>query len=67
MAYELAKQSLVEVNDKVLNEGDGTKDRAWIDMKPKARNLVLVAYNELHNPDDENVADFLNSRQAVVS
>jgi len=63
LAYELAKQSLVEVNGSQVSLGDGTSDKAWGAMGPMVRNLVLTAYAELHAAPEEATKLFLRSRK----
>jgi hypothetical protein len=64
LAYELAKQSLTEINGNKISIADGSADKAWNEMSPKLRNLVIRAYAELHAPPDEEADDFLKSRKA---
>jgi len=67
LAYELAKQCLVEVNGQPVKLADGSADTAWGKMNPKVRNLVLSAYAELHSPPEGAAEDFLRSRQVRVA
>lgn len=66
LAYELTKQSLVEVNGDPVKEGDGSVDAAWSSMEPKVRTLVLAAFGELHTPEEEDLSNFLKSQQVIV-
>lgn len=66
LAYELAKQSLVEVNGAKVNIADGSADEAWAKMTPKTRNLVLGAYGDLHAPSDGAAEAFRASRRVKV-
>jgi hypothetical protein len=66
LAYELAKQSLVEVNSKPVSVVDGSSDTVWNRMSPQVRNLVLQAFAELHTPPEGAIEVFLKSRQARV-
>lgn len=66
LGYELAKQSLCEVNEQPVSLNDGTADRAWNHMPPKVRSLVVQAYAELHSPPEEATDAFLKSRQVRV-
>jgi hypothetical protein len=66
LAYELVKSSLVGVNGKQVSLADGTADAAWNRMDPKVRALALQAYASLHNAEEEDVADFINSRSVNV-
>lgn len=77
LAYELALESLREVGLKgppgadgkpsiarhPICTADGTSDRAWRQLHPKLRTLCVTAYNELHNPKEDDTAAFLESRE----
>lgn len=65
-AYELAKQSLVQVNGEAVRSSDATVDAAWERMNPKVRNLVLSAYQEIHTPGEDDAANFLKTRTVQV-
>jgi len=67
LAYELAKQSLVEVNEQPVGLADGSVDKAFNEMGAKLRNLVLTAYAKLHAPNEEDSADFLRGGTVRVS
>lgn len=64
LAYELAKQSLVEINGQQVTTADGSSDKAWTTMPPKVRNLVLQAYADLHAPPEGAIEGFLQTRQS---
>lgn len=66
LAFELVKQSLHEIDGKVLNKGDMEHESKWERMDPKLRNLLLAGYASLHSPEDDEVANFLKSRRAKV-
>jgi hypothetical protein len=66
LAYELAKQSLVEVNGEKVSLMDGSADAIWAKMNPKLRNLVLAAYSDIHTPTEEDAALFLKTRVTQV-
>jgi len=66
LAYELAKQSLVEVNGQPVSAADGSVDAAFNKMTPKLRQLVLGAYAELHAPPEEASQAFFKSRKVRV-
>jgi len=61
VAWELPKEALRAVNGTRCGTGDGTVDKIWVAMHPKARNFVMQAYNHLHNPQMAEVKDFLAS------
>lgn len=66
LAYELTKQALVEVDGTTVGEADGSADKAWDNMPPKIRSLVLLAYANLHTPEEEDVDSFLKSQVSSV-
>lgn len=66
-AYELAKQSLVEIDGKPVGVADGSVDTAFTSMGPKLRQLVTLAYTKLHAATDEETKDFLSSQAVRVS
>lgn len=63
MAYELAKAAMVEFNGKPLVDHDGSKDKAFSEMGPKGRRLLLEAYGDLTGVEDDDVTGFLASRR----
>jgi hypothetical protein len=66
LAYELAKESLREVDGKPIATMDGTADVAFEKVHPKVRTLICTAYGSLHNPGDNETKDFLMSRELRV-
>jgi len=66
LAYELAKQSLVEVNGDRVSSADGSVDTAWDQMPPKVRTLVMTAYGNLHAPEEADIDAFLKSQRVDV-
>lgn len=66
LAYELVKQSLVEINGAKASIADGTADTAMNKMSPKLRQLVLGAYGELHAPPEGAAEAFFKSRKVRV-
>jgi len=67
LAYELAKQALVEVNGEKVGLADGSVDAAFDRMPPAVRNLVLQAYAELHSPPEGASEGFKESRRVRVA
>lgn len=65
-AMQLLKMSLVEVDGKPVAVADGTADIAIGQFSPKVRSLALLAYSELHQPKEDEVAGFLKSAQVKV-
>ena len=63
LAYELAKQSVVEINGEKVSIGDGSCDIAWSKMLPATRNLVLGEYAKLHTPPEGAEEAFRKSRK----
>ena len=63
LAYELAKTCLVALDGKAIDVTDGSREIAWDSMHPKVRAFVVQAYTSLHQPKEEEVSDFLLSRQ----
>lgn len=66
LAYELAQQALIEVNQETVKEGDGSRDAVWTKMDPKIRLLVISAYGELHTPEQDDIDAFLKSQKVSV-
>ena len=66
LAYELAQQSLVEINGKTVKLEDGSVDSAFNGMNPQVRNLVLTAYAKLHAPAEDMTESFLSSQSVKV-
>jgi len=66
LAFELAKESLRVLDGRRVSTGDGTADQAWEKMHPRARNLIVRAFGEVHNPSMDDVVGFLASRQTTV-
>ena len=63
LAYELAKQALVQINGEPVSEADSTVDKVWDhDMSSAVRHLVITAYGKVNAPEKEDIADFLNSQ-----
>lgn len=63
LAYELAKESLRQFDGRAVSLADGTSDTAWNVMGPVLRTLVITAYQEIHNPREDDAATFLASRE----
>lgn len=66
LAYELARESLREINGKPVSLADGSLDPAWNRMSAKIRTLVMTGYSAIHQPGDESTSAFLGSRSSVV-
>lgn len=63
LAYELTIVSLAEINGRSVRGHDGSQDRAFFEMHPKIRALVMQAYSELSVPTETATASFLKSRR----
>ena len=66
LAFELCKQSLVEVNGTKVGLADGSADSVWDRMSPQVRNLIMSAYAELHAPPPGAAEDFLRTRKVTM-
>lgn len=66
LAVELTKQAIVEVNGQRVSIANQSVDKAWEEFPSKIRSLALAAYNELHNPDEEEQKGFLESRATKI-
>ncbi len=66
LAYELIKQSLVEIDGKKVGLEDGTVDVVMERMHPKARRLLIDAYTKINTPSEEESALFLRSAETKV-
>jgi hypothetical protein len=66
LALELPKEAFRGMNGKPLSSSDGSVDKEWDRLHPVVRSCVMQAYNALHNPGQEDVTAFLQSRQTEV-
>jgi hypothetical protein len=66
IVYEQVLQSLVEVNEEEVGLANGSADSAFEKMAPQVRQLVLTAYQKLHNPSEDATRAFLESQQVKV-
>ena len=66
LAFELARESLREVDGVAVSTAEGTADSVFDSMHPKVRTLLITAYSDLHNPSDKETASFLKSREMRV-
>ena len=66
LAYELSLQSLREIDGQAVSVGDGSADKAFNEMGPKVRQLVMQAYVKIHGAEDSDAADFLSSQEIKV-
>lgn len=63
LAYELALASLVEVDGQAVKLSDGTADKAFNDMGPRGRQLLMQAYHKVNGVEQEQTASFLSSQK----
>lgn len=61
-AIELAKASLYAVDEHVVNHGEFEADAYWSRFSSKVRQLVIYAYDDVHNVAPEVADGFLASR-----
>lgn len=66
LAFELARESLREVDGVPVSTAEGTADSVFDSMHPKVRTLLITAYSDLHNPNDGDTSSFLKSREMRV-
>ena len=66
LAYEYAKECLRFVDGVEVRTSNGTADQAWARMHPKVRNLVMRGYQILHQPQEKEDSDFLESHEVKV-
>jgi hypothetical protein len=64
--YERIKQALVEVDGRAIRVDDGSARLTWNTMRPKGRDLVMFAYNDLHTNKKDVAADFLKSHSSKI-
>lgn len=67
IAFELAKASLREVNDKPVSSMDGHDELVWASMSAPLRSLVVDVYADIHSPRPEVAKRFLSSRRVKVA
>lgn len=66
LAYELLKYALVEVDDKPITWENSAKEKFLEQVSPGVRQLLLIAYDQIHNPSDAVKRDFFASRAVAV-
>lgn len=62
LAWELALQALVRANGKEVSIADGSADIVF-NKHPKLRNLIVTAYGQVHQPEEDEAKDFLGSME----
>jgi hypothetical protein len=66
LASELAKASLVEIDEQKIDRGEGQDERVWRDMDPCTRQLVLGCYAHLHTPEDDVMGKVIAGMKITV-
>lgn len=66
IGYEMAKESLRMLDEKPVSTSDGSADRAWNQMHPKGRALVVQAYGQIHQTKREETEAFLASHTLSI-
>lgn len=66
LPFEQAKESMRYINGKLVQTHDGSADKVWADMHPKIRNMVVIAFNRVHQSGREDLDSFLNSGQISI-
>ena len=66
LAWELAQESFRALDGAKLSTGDGSANRAFADLPPKARALIVTAYQNVNNPPQTELDAFLKSHSIQV-
>lgn len=66
LAFELAKESLRQIDGKPVSTADGTADVVWNNMGAALRTLIIGAYQSIHNPTEVDAMSFMKSRQVTL-
>lgn len=66
LAAELPMESLRMADSAKLSMSDGTAEKVWEALGPQGRSLVIMAYGELHTPDERLIDSFMKSRTVNV-
>lgn len=66
VGYELAIQSLAQVNGKPVNLADGSADKAWKVLSSKQRLLAVAAFNHVNAVEESELQGFLSSQRVQV-
>lgn len=66
LAFELAFESFVGINGKVLSNINGEKERMWRYLGSALRNLVTTGYAQQFMASPEESSAFLQSRKVSV-
>lgn len=66
LAHELAFESFQGADGKLVSPAEGDRDTVWLAFDPKVRALCVSAYNKLHNPQNNEVRDFLAGEEVSI-
>jgi hypothetical protein len=66
LGYELAKHALVAADGKPITWENAGKDKFLEELSPPCRQLVLHAYDDIHNPSMTVKEAFLKGRRTAV-
>lgn len=66
MVAELIKQSIVAVNGEKVSLANQSVDKAWEEFPAVVRSLVMAAYSQIHQVEEESTTRFLASRRTEV-
>lgn len=66
VGFELAKHAVVAVDGRPLTWEGGAKDKFLETVSPPVRQLVLLAYDQIHNPNEGVKRAFREGRRTQV-
>jgi len=61
VSFEMAQASITSINGEAVSLGAHTTQAAWEKLNPKARGLVLMAFEKVHSFDQEDAESFLKA------
>lgn len=64
--YDAVKRAITQLDGKSVSYTDGETDIFWQLCGPKARTLLLQAYDKIHGTEDAEDADFFGSMDVKV-
>lgn len=65
-AYEMAKAALIDTSLGKLSWEDNSRDKLFETMSPVVRQLMVVAFHRIHQPNDEASLAFLDTMEVVA-
>lgn len=66
LVSELVKQSIVAVNGEKVSLANQSVDKAWEEFPAAVRQLIMAAYSQIHQVEEDATNRFLASRRTVV-